>query len=87
MDFFVNHGWLFLVCIAIFPRLTIIFSTAIMPLFGILSWLGFIFAPHLLVAIYATTFYWHTNPGLCVIAWIFALGGTSAEGKYVSSRR
>ena len=48
--------------------------------FGFLSWLGWIFAPHLLVAILATTYYWSANPVLCVISWVVALAGTGGEG-------
>lgn len=81
-----DHGIFFLICIAIFPRLTIIFATSIIPGFGLLAWLGFIFTPHLLVAILATSWYWDTHPGLCVIAWIVALGGTGGEATYVKKR-
>ena len=52
--------------------------------FGILAWLGWIFCPHITVAILATTYYWQTNPILCIIAWIVALAGTGGEAKVVS---
>jgi hypothetical protein len=80
MDFWQHHGLLFLIFIAMFPRLTMFFG-GIITGFGLLSWLGFIFCPHILVAILATHTYWDTNPILCIIAWIVALGGTSGEGK------
>ncbi len=51
--------------------------------FGFLAWLGWLFAPHLTVAILATQFYWHTNPLLCIIAWFVALAGTGGEYKVV----
>jgi hypothetical protein len=87
MDFWANHGLIFLVCIAMFPRLTLLLAT--LTPFGLLAWLGWIFCPHLLVAILATSRYWHTNPVLCIIAWLIAIGGTSAEGNVASeaSRR
>ena len=44
-----------------FPRITMLVVGTVSS-FGLLGWLGFIFAPHLTVAILATTFYWHTNP-------------------------
>lgn len=81
MDFWMVHGWLFLFCIAIFPRLTMLFAVAVP--FGWLAWLGWVFAPHLTVAILATTYYWSTNPVLCVIAWLVAFGGTGAEAECV----
>jgi hypothetical protein len=54
--------------------------------FGILAWIGWLFVPHLTVAILATNFYWDTNPVLCVIAWFVAIGGTAGEGKVASKR-
>ncbi len=88
MDFWVAHpgfgGIIFLVCIACFPRLTTLFAVATP--FGCLAWIGWVFAPHLLVAILATYMYWHTNPVLCVIAWFFALAGTGAEASTASKK-
>lgn len=51
--------------------------------FGFLAWLGWLFAPHLTVAILATQYYWHTNPILCIIA----LAGTGGEYKVVRVKR
>jgi hypothetical protein len=76
MDFFTNHGVLTLICLAVFPRLTLLFASFASG--GLLWWVGWVFAPHLLVAILAIP-YWDTNPVLVIIAWIVALGGTSAE--------
>jgi len=39
----------------------------------ILFWLSFFLTPRLLIAILATTFYWQTNPVLCIFAWMNAL--------------
>lgn len=72
MDFWQAHGWWFLLFIALCPRLTLLFAVAVP--FGWLAWLGWLFAPSLLVAILATTYYWPTNPVLCVFAWMFAFG-------------
>lgn len=89
MDFWQVHGWFFLIAIAFFPRITMLVVGTVSS-FGLLGWLGWIFVPHLTVAILATTIYWHTNPVLCVIAWLVAFGGTSGEGaiakKTASSR-
>lgn len=78
MNFWDYHGIIFLLGIACFPRITLLVATSVT--FGVWAWLGFFFAPHILVAIYATTFYWDSNPILCIIAWFMALGGTSTEG-------
>jgi len=78
MDFFAHHGVIVLICLAIFPRLTLLiasFATG-----GLLWWLGWIFAPHLLVAFLSLP-YWNTNPVLVCFAWIIALSGTIAETK------
>lgn len=83
MDFWQVHGIWFLIFIALFPRLTMLFTSIAFGL-GVLGWLGWIFAPHLTVAILATIYYWDTNPGLCVIAWLVAIGGTGVETKTAS---
>ena len=84
MDYWDNHGLIFLVCITFFPRWTMLFATATP--FGVLAWLGWIFCPHLLAAIFATTLYWDTNPILVVFSWMIAIGGTMGEGKAVHSK-
>lgn len=75
-----TYDWLILVGLALFPRITLLFVGGPAS-FGVLHWLGWVIAPHLLVAIVATTKYWDTNPILCVIAWFFAFAGTGGEGK------
>lgn len=82
VDFWQVHGIFFLIFITLFPRLTMLF--AVPGPFGCLTWIGWVFLPRLVVAILATTYYWHTNPVLCVIAWLVAFGGTGGEGKAVT---
>ena len=77
MNFWDVHGFLFVVCMFFFPRLTLVFSSV--PFGGILWWIGWVFAPRLLVAILATTYYWTTNPILVVVTWFWAIGGEGAE--------
>ncbi len=82
MDFFSNHGFIFLFFITLFPRLTLLISGLIfhsIEFGGLLWWLGFIFAPRILVAVLATISYWETNPFLVIISWIIALSGESSE--------
>ncbi len=84
MDFSAQHNYavLLLVGLALFPRIT----TAVMMVWGgllsggLLWWLGWIFAPHLLVAFLSLP-YWHSNPALVIIAWFFALCGTGGEAE------
>jgi hypothetical protein len=85
MDYWQQHGLLFLFGSAFFPRITTLFFSAVS--FGFWHIVGWIFAPHFLVAIIATTLYWEHNPILVVIAWLFALGGTGAEGSAVTRIR
>lgn len=84
MDFWQVHGWLFLIAAAFFPRLTMLFAVSVP--FGLLAWAGWLFVPHLTVAVLATMYYWHTNPVLCIIAWFVAFAGTAGEGKVASKR-
>jgi len=85
LNFFMAHpsGWLMLAGLAIFPRITLLFVGG--P-FAWLHWLGWVFTPHLLVAILATTRYWDTNPVLCIIAWFIAFAGTGGEGRVVQTQ-
>lgn len=76
VNFWDVHGILFVICLAFFPRLTMLFATV---WGGFFWWLGWLFAPRLLVAILATTHFWHTNPVLVVITWIWALAGEGGE--------
>ncbi len=79
-----HHGFWLLVFLSFFPRLALLFSS--IPFGGIFWWLGFIFAPHYLVAILATIHYWHHNPVLVSLSWFIALGAESSE-KYFIKRR
>lgn len=76
-SFWHHHGLWFILFMFFFPRLTLLFSSV--PFGGLLWWLGWIFAPRLLVAILATTSYWQTDTLLCVLAWFWALALESTE--------
>lgn len=78
MNFFDQHSVFVLVCLAVFPRLTLLIASFASG--GLLWWLGWIFAPHFLVAFLSLP-YWKTNPVLVIAAWVLALGGTSTEAK------
>jgi len=84
VNYWQMHGVLFLICIAIFPRLTLLFSSV--PFGGLFWWLGWLFAPRLLVALLATVAYWNNNKILVLLAWLFAIGGESTEKYYVHRR-
>jgi hypothetical protein len=84
MNFFDQHGVITLICLAIFPRLTLLIATFATG--GVLWWFGWIFTPHLLVAILSLQ-YWNTNPVLVIVAWLMAVGGTGAETKTVTLRK
>ncbi len=81
MNYWDYHGIFFLVGALLLPRITTLFFTTIS--FGFLAILGWFVAPHLLVALYATTYYWDSNPFLCCIAWIVAIVGTRLEIGFV----
>jgi hypothetical protein len=89
IDYFKNHGWIFLFSIALFPRLTLLVSGLFFSSIefgGFLWWLAFLFAPRILVATLATISYWSTNPVLVIISWLVALGGESSE-KIITYKR
>lgn len=79
------HGVLLLIFLAAFPRLTLLFSSISSG--GIFWWLGWLFAPRLLVAILATFAYWQQNPVLVAAAWLVAIGGESSEKTVFVQRR
>ena len=89
VDYFIKHGWFFLFSIALFPRLTLFVSGLLIGSIasgGVIWWLGFFFAPRILVASLATVSYWNTNPILVIIGWLIALGGESSEKFMITSR-
>lgn len=82
MDFWDYHGVGFLIFMFFFPRFTMLIATTVGG--GPLYWLGWFFAPRLTVAILATSYFWGTNPILCIFTWLWALGGESWEKSHVS---
>lgn len=87
MDWFTQHpndGYTLLACLAMFPRLTLLLAGFVTG--GMAWWLGWIFAPHLLVGFLSIP-YWNTNPDLVVCAWILALSGTGVEVNFVRRNR
>jgi hypothetical protein len=78
-SFWEHHGFVFIFFMFFFPRLTLILSNVAFG--GFFWWLGWIFAPRLLVAILATISYLPTNPVLVFLAWIWAIGLESNEKK------
>jgi len=87
MDFWAVHGFVFILFMFFLPRLTtlagLIWGTIVSG--GVLWWLGWLFCPRLLVAILGTTYYWDTNPVICVLAWFWALLGDCSEERRVTS--
>ena len=84
MNFWEQHGVLFLVFMFFFPRLTLLFSSVASG--GLFWWLGFLFAPRILVAVLATVAYATTNPVLVIGAWIWAIACELGEKKTVRNK-
>ncbi|MBK24825.1 MAG: hypothetical protein CME70_12575 [Halobacteriovorax sp.] len=82
--FWQNHGVFFLIFITLFPRLTLLFSNVAFG--GLFWWLGFFFAPRILVATLATLSYWENNPVLVVIAWLVAISGETGEKSLLNTQ-
>lgn len=75
-----GHGIWFLLGLAAFPRITLLLFASTP--FGWLAWIGWLFAPHFLVAILSLPF-WHSHPILVVLAWVMAFIGTGGEARTV----
>ena len=73
-----GHGVFFLLGLAVFPRVTLLLFAATP--FGWLAWIGWVIAPHLLVAVLSLP-YWDSHPVLVIIAWVMAFVGTAGEGQ------
>ncbi len=78
-----GHGIWFLFGLAIFPRITLLLFASTP--FGWLAWLGWLIAPHILVAVLSLPF-WDSHPVLVIIAWIMAFVGTGGESQTVRRR-
>lgn len=70
-------GWV------LFPLIMFWFFSAIHG--GFFFWTGVIFFPRIVAAFFATYYYWSTNPFICIIAWMVALSGETAEKTMISS--
>lgn len=81
LDFFAAHSILHLLGWALVPRIMFIFFSIISG--GILFWIGVIFIPRIMVAYWATVYYWDTNMLLCVIAWLMAVSGEFGEKTWI----
>lgn len=87
LSFWDVHGLFFIFFMFFFPRLTMLFGTAVASTFGgPLFWIGWLLAPRLTVAVIGTTIYWSTNPVLCMLTWLWALGGESTEKKVIVNK-
>jgi hypothetical protein len=82
---FSDNHWIFILLgWAFFPRMMFWFFSAMTG--GVLFWLGVLFVPRIMVAFWATTYYWQTNPFLCMIAWFWAVPIESLEKRSIASR-
>ena len=85
VSFFENHGIFYLLGWAFFPRIMFWFVSAITG--GFWFWIGVLLFPRIMVAYWATYYYFDTNPILCIIAWVIALFGESKEKQVLHSSR
>lgn len=81
-SFWVDHNILHLLGWLFFPRIMFWFFSAMSG--GFFFWLGVFLAPRIMVAYWATEYYWSTNPFLCIFAWFVAFTGESLEKSVVS---
>jgi hypothetical protein len=84
-DFFTTHSILHLIGWALVPRIMFIFFSLMSG--GLLFWTGVILVPRIMVAYWATVYYWDTNILLCLAAWGLAVTGEFGEKVYISKCR
>jgi len=84
ISYWQEHGIFLLLFLTMFPRLALLLSSVSSG--GLFWWLGWFFAPRLLVAVLATGAYLETNPLLVAIAWIIAFSGEFSEKEFVRRR-
>lgn len=73
------HKIYFIIFMFIFPRLTMLVTGIFLRFMGVGFFFAWLIFPRLTVACLATHFYWHTNPVLCFLAWMWAVGGELTE--------
>lgn len=83
-NFWDVHGIVFLMCLAVFPRLTLLFSSVATG--GLFWWLGWLFTPRLLVAILATIHYADTNLFLVIMSWVWCISLEFGEKATVAKK-
>jgi hypothetical protein len=76
-EFLSTHSILHLVGWALVPRIMFFFFSIISG--GLFFWIGVILIPRIMVAYWATVYYWDTNMFLCVVAWVIAIMGEVGE--------
>jgi len=81
-DFWQFHGWLFILTMFFFPRLTMLFATTVGG--GFLYWVGWLIVPRFTVAILATILFYEHNVTLLIFTWLWALGGETGEKTVIS---
>jgi len=86
VSFWHHHGAIFLICAALFPRLTLLFGTGLPAIFGVLGWIGWLVLPRFIIAYYATVAYGSTNPFLVAVAWVIAVACLLGSGGETARR-
>jgi hypothetical protein len=76
-DFWQVHGFLFLLGITFFPRITVFFFSNVVG--GPLFWVFFLIFPRIVIPILAAYHYWDTNPVLVILSFIICLSGETGE--------
>lgn len=76
-SFWTNHSIIQLIGWVLFPRIMFWFFSAITG--GFFFWVGVFLVPRIMVAFWATTYYWDSNPILCLFTWFYAFAGEGVE--------
>ncbi|MEK9173198.1 MAG: hypothetical protein AAB594_01315 [Patescibacteria group bacterium] len=72
MDFWSEHGIMFVIGLVLWPRMLLIYF-GLIPAMSIPPILGLIFVPRMLLVSILTPAYWDTNSILISICWVLAV--------------
>lgn len=81
-NYWAGHGFLFAIGLIVFPRITVLFVSAVSG--GLLFWIWFLLFPRFTIPILAAAYYWHTNPVLVILS-VFIFWPLEAGEKKVAA--
>ena len=75
----IYYGFLLLLGLTFFPRLSLLVCNITG---GVLFWISWLLLPRLVIAFFASIYYFDTNFILVFLSWVIALSGETTEKSY-----